>query len=70
MVDAWASGKRLLLMGSSAYKGEGLPEEVAEVLDEALGHGVTVIVGEARAARWSWNALHAPRASPTMTVTP
>ena len=50
MVDAWASGKRLLLMGSSAYKGEGLPEEVVEVLDEALGHGVTVIVGEARGA--------------------
>lgn len=50
MVDAWSSGKRLLLMGSSAYKGEGLPDEVAEVLDEALGHGVTVIVGEARGA--------------------
>lgn len=48
MVDAWASGERLLLMGSSAYKGEGLPPEVAEVLDGALDRGVTVIVGEAR----------------------
>ena len=46
--DTWASGKRLLLMGSSAYKGEGLPPEVAEVLDGALDRGVTVIVGEAR----------------------
>lgn len=37
-------------MGSSAYKGEGLPEEVAEVLDGALDRGTTVIVGEARGA--------------------
>lgn len=48
MVAAFASGERLLLMGSSAYKGEGLPVEVAEVLDEALDRGVAVIVGEAR----------------------
>ena len=50
MGEAWASGGRLLLMGSSAYKGEGLPEEVAEVLDGALDRGTTVIVGEARGA--------------------
>ena len=50
MGEAYASGRRLLLMGSSAYKGEGLPEEVAEVLDEALDRGMTVIVGEARGA--------------------
>ena len=37
-------------MGSSAYKGEALPEEVAEVLDKALDRGMTVIVGEARGA--------------------
>jgi hypothetical protein len=49
-VVAWSSGKRLLLMGSSAYKGEGLPGEVAEVIDGALDRGVTVIVGEARGA--------------------
>ena len=35
-------------MGSSAYKGEMLPSEVAEVLDGALDRGVTVVVGEAR----------------------
>ena len=35
-------------MGSSAYKGEGLPPEVAEVLDGALDRGVDVVVGEAR----------------------
>ena len=50
MVAAWASGKRLLLMGSSAYKGEAMPEEVAEDLDEALDRGVSIIVGEARGA--------------------
>ncbi|NQT08951.1 hypothetical protein HQ586_07735 [Candidatus Bathyarchaeota archaeon] len=50
MGEAWVSGRRLLLMGSSAYKGEALPEEVAEVLDEALDRGMTVIVGEARGA--------------------
>jgi hypothetical protein len=26
----------MLLMGSSAYNGEGLPEEIVEVLTEAL----------------------------------
>ena len=50
MGEAWASGRRMLLMGSSAYKGEGLPVEVADILDEALDRGMTVIVGEARGA--------------------
>lgn len=50
MVEAWPSGSRLLLMGSSAYREEGLPPEVAGVLDEALDRGVAVVVGEARGA--------------------
>ena len=47
---AWSSARRLLLMGSSAYKGEELPGEVTEKLDEALERGVSVVVGEARGA--------------------
>ena len=50
MGEAYTSGSRLLLMGSSAYKSEGLPSELAEVLDGALDRGMTVIVGEARGA--------------------
>lgn len=48
--EAWASGRRLLLMGSSAFKAEKLPVVVRELLDEAMAHGTTMIVGEARGA--------------------
>ena len=50
MEKAWASGKRLLLMGSSAFRADELPGEVTERLDEALGRGMTIVVGEARGA--------------------
>jgi len=50
MEKAWTSGKRLLLMGSSAFRANELPGEVAERLDEAMGRGMTIIVGEARGA--------------------
>jgi len=50
MGEAWSSGRRLLLMGSSAYEAEELPDEVAMKIDEALAQGMTVIVGEARGA--------------------
>jgi len=50
LFEAWPSGGKLLLMGSSAYKGDGLPPEVAGVLEEALDRRVAVVVGEARGA--------------------
>jgi methyl coenzyme M reductase subunit C-like uncharacterized protein (methanogenesis marker protein 7) len=50
MEKAWASGKRLLLMGSSAFMADELPGEVAERLDEAMGRDITIVVGEARGA--------------------
>jgi len=46
----WALGRRLLLMGSSAYKEEELPLEVRKRIDEALALKMTMIVGEARGA--------------------
>jgi hypothetical protein len=39
--------KKLLLMGSSAFKDDGLPSEVKERIDEAIARGMTIIVGEA-----------------------
>lgn len=48
--EAWSSGRRLLLMGSSAYKAKELPEEIRELIDEAIARGVTMIVGEAHGA--------------------
>jgi hypothetical protein len=48
--EARASGGKLLLMGSSAFKVEELPVEVRERIDEAMALGMTVIVGEARGA--------------------
>jgi len=47
---AWASGRRLLLMGSSKYKAEVLPADVIELIDEAVTRDMTIIVGEARGA--------------------
>jgi hypothetical protein len=48
--EAWSSGRRLLLMGSSAYKTKELPEEVRELIDEAMVREATMIVGEAHGA--------------------
>lgn len=48
--EAWASGRRLLLMGSSAFRAEGLPSDVRELIDDAVARGITIIVGEARGA--------------------
>ncbi|UCD45313.1 MAG: hypothetical protein JSV27_02095 [Candidatus Bathyarchaeota archaeon] len=44
------SGRRLLLMGSSAFKTDELPAVVRERLDEAMALSMTIIVGEARGA--------------------
>jgi hypothetical protein len=48
--EAWVSGRRLLLMGSSAFKAKELPDVVRELLDEAMALDMTMIVGEARGA--------------------
>ena len=40
-------GKKMLLMGSSAFKAEELPAEVKERIDEAIVRDITIIVGEA-----------------------
>lgn len=42
--------KKLLLMGSSAFKARELPVEVKEKIDEAIERGMTIIVGEAPGA--------------------
>jgi len=47
--EAGASGK-LLLMGSSAYKAEELPDAVKDLIDEAISRNMTIIVGEAHGA--------------------
>jgi len=39
--------KKLLLMGSSAFKAKELPTEVKERIDEAIACKTTIIVGEA-----------------------
>ena len=48
--EAWASGRKLLLMGSSAFKAEELPAVVRERIDEAMARDMTIIVGEAHGA--------------------
>jgi hypothetical protein len=44
------TGKRLLLMGSKAFKEEELPREVAERIEQAIARHMTIIVGEAPGA--------------------
>ena len=48
--EAWASGRKLLLMGSSAFKAEELPAVVRERIDEAMARDMKIIVGEAHGA--------------------
>ena len=45
-----SEGRRLLLMGSSAFKAKELPPEVRERVDKAIDRKMTIIVGEARGA--------------------
>jgi len=45
----WKS-KKLLLMGSSAFKARELPVEVKKRMDQAIEGGMTIIVGEAPGA--------------------
>ncbi len=47
---ARVSGRKLLLMGSSAFKVEELPLSVRERIDEAIARDMTIIVGEAHGA--------------------
>ncbi len=42
--------KKLLLMGSSAFRAKELPVEIKERIDEAINSEVTIIVGEAYGA--------------------
>jgi len=42
--------KKLLLMGSSAFKDKELPVEVMKRIDKAIERGTTIIVGEAHGA--------------------
>ena len=44
------SDKKLLLMGSSAFKADELPSVVRKKIDDALLKGMTIIVGEAHGA--------------------
>jgi hypothetical protein len=46
-LEAKTEEKKLLLMGSSAFKAKELPAEVKTRIDEAITRGMTVIVGEA-----------------------
>jgi hypothetical protein len=48
--SAQSAGKKLLLMGSSAFTEQELPVEVKERIDDAMERGMTIIVGEARGA--------------------
>lgn len=41
------TGKKLLLMGSKAFKEKELPQKVVEKIDEAITREMTIIVGEA-----------------------
>ena len=51
MWDDTRSGKRrLLLMGSSAFREKELPDVVKEKIDRALASKLAVIVGEASGA--------------------
>jgi len=45
-----SESRKLLLMGSSAFKDEELPVEVKKRLDEAMKRGTKIIVGEALGA--------------------
>lgn len=45
-----SESKKLLLMGSSAFKAKELPTEIKERIDEALERCTTIIVGEAPGA--------------------
>lgn len=45
-----SKSKKLLLMGSSAFKDRELPIEVKERIDQAIEQGMTIIVGEAHGA--------------------
>lgn len=45
-----SEGKKLLLMGSSAFKAKELPTEIKERIDDAIERGMTIIVGEAPGA--------------------
>jgi len=47
---AKAQSQKLLLMGSSAFKANGLPIEVKERIDKAIESGMRIIVGEAPGA--------------------
>lgn len=47
---ARSENKKLLLMGSSAFKDRELPVEVKERIDQATESGMTIIVGEAPGA--------------------
>ena len=42
--------RKLLLMGSSAFKAKELPSEVKDRIDEAIKRDMTIIVGEAAGA--------------------
>jgi hypothetical protein len=48
--ESHASGRKLLLMGSSAFKANELPAPVKERIDEAMARGATMIVAEAHGA--------------------
>jgi hypothetical protein len=45
-----SDSKKLLLMGSSAFKAKELPNEIKEKIDGAMERGMTIIVGEASGA--------------------
>jgi len=45
-----SESRKLLLMGSSAFKAKELPTEIKERIDEAAKRGMTIIVGEAPGA--------------------
>ena len=45
-----SQGKKLLLMGSSAFKAKELPAEIKERIDDAIDRSVTIIVAEAYGA--------------------
>jgi hypothetical protein len=47
---ARSKSKKLLLMGSSAFKSRELPVEVKKRIDQAIERGMTIIVGEAPGA--------------------
>jgi hypothetical protein len=48
--EAAIEDKKLLLMGSSAFKARELPKEVRNRIDKAMEQGLTIIVGEAPGA--------------------